>query len=760
MRPMAESHFRFSTAAYRATKRHSLQALGLCLALVPLLFSQGLEEHYMAKQKSLSQQDAHSQNAQVIDSLRRAGMIAAPGTKIQNMSSDFNGDTIANDSLLARPDTSLDKASDTLLMRYTQMIFKKAPSSLFSAGTQGAGRSHTLGAGDQIKVSLWGDKEAQYSLKINPAGKVYIEGIGLVQVAGYSVEKAEEKLRNKLSTIYSGIQRGTTFVEISDVQAGPIKVFLLGEVNNPGGYTFQGNQSVFAALYYAKGPNAIGSVRKMKLTRGGQEYILDLYDYLLKGKSITPDRLLDGDVLFLERAHALVTISGAIGRPAIYELKKGEDLNDLISFAGGLNTEAMQKNLTISRIMENGRRDYLPLENKLDGKTKIELRDGDEVFIPASSERSHDFFQIVGPVKYPGKYSIQGITSVKQAVEKAGGVQEEAYLGRIHIVRFMPDGTSEIFAYNLSSTTLESIQITPRDLILLYNQKDMVLSDSVEISGAVFTPKKFSYSKGMTVKDLILLAGGLKPYHKIGKAIVYRPIDRQMKVKEYVLEISPSLDNEQGEFILEARDLVFIPIDENWYTKELVVLEGEFKFPGKYSLLYPGEKLSSVIERTGGFKEKAYIPGFRFYRHKDKIGRMGIDLKKALKSPKDAVNIQLQNGDSLFIPETMNHVKVIGEVGFPNSVLYKKGKSETYYVKRAGGFTSLSDKKHIVVEYANGETAGGDIYRDPDPGSTVFVPVKDKADKINWGNVINGTIGTLSAAAALILSLIIISEKT
>jgi len=107
----------------------------------------------------------------------------------------------------------------------------------------------------------------------------------------------------------------------------------------------------------------------------------------------------------------------------------------------------------------------------------------------------------------------------------------------------------------------------------------------------------------------------------------------------------------------------------------------------------------------------------------------------------------------------MNHVKVIGEVGYPNSVLYKEGESAKYYIKRAGGFTAQSDKKRIMVEYANGETAGGDIYRDPDPGSTIYVPVQPKEDKINWSNVINGTIGTLSAAALLMLSFITINEK-
>jgi protein involved in polysaccharide export with SLBB domain len=182
--------------------------------------------------------------------------------------------------------------------------------------------------------------------------------------------------------------------------------------------------------------------------------------------------------------------------------------------------------------------------------------------------------------------------------------------------------------------------------------------------------------------------------------------------------------------------------------------------PGKYGLLYPGEKLSAVIERAGGFKENAYVEGGRFFRTKDSVGRVGVDIRKAVHSPRSKANISLVGGDSIFIPERLNTVKVMGEVGFETSVLYQEGAAVQYYIEKAGGFTRRSEKGRVVVQYANGETSrDGYFNRKPDAGSVIYVPQGPEPKPIDWFSGVNAILGTIGVAAAVILSIQAIQKQ-
>ena len=643
----------------------------------------------------------------------------------------------------------------SLPKRYEQRVFRNADRSVFSSARGAAGRDYVLGPGDEVMVSLWGDKEKQYNLALNRDGRIFLEGIGQVQLAGQSLDGAQQVLKQRLSKVYSGINRGTTHVDVSLGDTGPIRVFVLGDVKEPGGYVLTGNASVLSALYFAKGPTDIGTVRNMVLTRSGNKHYLDLYQYLLKGESLSPHTLRDGDILFLGRAEALVEISGDVGRPATYELKKGEGVKELLEFAGGLNATAATNKLTLQRIFPDGKPDYLDLEpprDYLSSKAKTELRDGDKIQVEKSAELARNFLTITGPVKYPGTYEATGVTSVVQLVERAGGLREDAFLSRVHVVRFNPEGSSSLFAYSLDSTLMESIPLQPRDNVILYSIKDMYIPDSVEIAGAVFNPGKYEFREGMTVKDLIMQAGGELPHHEAGKALVFRGTTREHSVEQIKLNFEETAAQADNGYRLSPNDFVQIPVDPNWYIKEIVSLEGLFLHPGKYSLLYPGEKISSVIARAGGFKPNAYVEGGRFFRSKDSVGRVGVEIRNAVTKPASKSNIQMVGGDSIFIPERLNTVKVIGEVGFETSVLQKEGASVAYYIEKAGGFTRRSEKNRVVVQYANGETSrDGYFNRKPDAGSVIYVPQGPEPQPVNWVNSINILLGTLTAGVTLIL---------
>jgi protein involved in polysaccharide export with SLBB domain len=679
------------------------------------------------------------------------------------------------DSLIAGPKSqdsiggTAGKAKDSLARktplprRYEQRIFQSLDRSAFTSALGAVGRDYMLGSGDAVTLSLWGDRDKEYNLVLNSEGAVFVEGVGLVPMAGLSVEQAEKRIRDRLARIYSGIQRGTTFVNLSAGRPGPKKVFLLGEVKVPGGYVFTGHTSVLAALYYAQGPTEIGTVRNLILNRGGKKIALDIYDYLIRGETLKPDVLQDGDILFAGRAERLVEIEGDVGRPAVYEMKKGEGIKELLQCAGGLNATAAVQKMTLQRVFENGKVDYLdlpPPQEFLKDKSKFELRDGDRVLVEKSSEPSDAFYTISGPVKYPGTYQAEGVASVKDLIEKAGGLREDAFLGRVHVVRFHPDGSSELYAHNTTAEQgVESIVLAPKDNVILYSRKEMFLPDSVEIAGAVFKSGRYEYRKGMTVKDLVMQAGGFLPQHEKGKALVFRGGSLDRKVEQMDVAMQPGLDKGTERIELQPFDVVHIPVDPRWYRKEVVSLEGLVKYPGRYALLHPGEKLASVIARAGGFKEEAYVEGARFFRSKDNVGRVGVDVERAVRRPKGKAKISLVQGDSLYIPERSNTVKVIGEVGFETSVLYKEGAPASFYIERAGGFTRRSEKGRVVVQYANGESSSEGMFsRDPDAGSVIYVPQGPEPKQVDWFAGINTLLATTGVVVALILSIQAISK--
>jgi polysaccharide biosynthesis/export protein len=344
-------------------------------------------------------------------------------------------------------------------------------------------------------------------------------------------------------------------------------------------------------------------------------------------------------------------------------------------------------------------------------------------------------------------------------IQKAGGLREDAFLGRVHVVRFHPDGSSELFAYAVEEKAPDSIRLEPKDNVILYSVKDMFLPDSVEIAGSVFNPGKYEFRKGMTVKDLVMQAGGFLPEHESGKALVFRGDAHERKVSQVEVNMEIGLNKSAKTLELEPYDVVHIPVDPRWYRKEVVVLNGLFQRPGKYALLYPGEKLASVVERAGGFKEGAYVEGARFFRHKDSIGRVGVDLAYAVKHPKKKSNIPMVGGDSLFVPEVSNTVKVMGEVGFETSVLFRDGASVGYYIEHAGGFTRRSEKSRVVVQYANGEASSEGVFnRKPDAGSVIYVPQGPEPKPVDWFAGLNAVLGTIGVAAAVILSIQAISN--
>jgi protein involved in polysaccharide export with SLBB domain len=653
-----------------------------------------------------------------------------------------------------------------VLRRYESTFFESTNPAMFSSVTSGVTGNYPLKAGDELVLTVWGAVEKEMQLKINNQGNVNVESVGIVSLNGATLATAEGILKTRLSRVYSGISKGQTFVNLRLESLSPVKIFLLGEVEKPGGYVLHGNTTVFQAIYMAGGPNREGSVRSIQIARADSVFTIDLYDYLMRGKHSSKAVLFDGDIVLLPRAKILAEIDGAVGRPAIYELKEGEGVAQLISFASGLNSDAAEQSMVLRRIFPNGRMDFETIskpDDYISGKSSLLLRNGDALLVFRSVEKSMYNATILGAIKYPGTYQFTEGLTASNLVEISGGLLEAGYSGRVHVLRAVPQGGYHLFSQNLEDE--KSIALEPRDTLVVYSLKDMFKPDSVSIGGAVSNPGYYQYYEGMDAKDLVLLAGGYLAESKKSSLSIGRLDSEGRLTKSTEYSVPKNYDSKDNANIrLQAWDHVEIPYDSNFYRPELVTLSGAFRNPGVYSLISPDETLESLIRRTGGFTEEAYLDGARFFRkslalaeiEKDTLGisetfgLVGIDISKSLKKEKRN-NINLMNGDSIHIPLKSISVKVLGHVGSTTNVLWRKSANVKWYLDQAGGVSIDGDIDRVMIRYANGSVAlASKAERAPDPGSEVYVPYKKPPDPVVWTQVV-AAIGSIAGVISTLV---------
>jgi protein involved in polysaccharide export with SLBB domain len=650
-----------------------------------------------------------------------------------------------------------------VLRRYESEFFKTSSPSIFSNTASVVGGNYPLKAGDELVLTIWGAVEKESNITINNQGRVNIESVGMVSLNGATVAEAEGILKTRLSKVYSGIRTGQTFINLRLESLSPLKIFILGEVEKPGAYVFHGNTTVFQALYMAGGPNKEGSVRSAQVARGDSVFNVDLYDYLMYGKSSSVATLFDGDIVFLPRAKILAGVDGAVGRPAIYELKEGEGVTQLLSFASGINLDAAEQNMVLKRIFPNGRRDYetiLKPNDYISGQESLALRNGDSLIVFKSMEESVLNTTILGAIKYPGTYQLKENMTATDLVKISGGLREAGYSGRIHILRFVPTGGYQLLSQNLN--TEKSIALESRDTLVVYSLKEMFRPDSVSIGGAVLNPGYYQYYEGIDAKDLVLLAGGYLTHSKKNELSISHLNENDRTVGRRTIAVPENYDDYNNpQLKLLPWDHVEIPYDSSFYRPELVVLSGSFKNPGTYTLSSPEETLQSLITRAGGFLTEAYLDGGRFFRRSmlesdslkldSTLGLIGINIPRALKGDKRN-NIVLMNGDSIHVPQRSVFVRVSGEVGLISNVLWRKGAKTDWYVEQAGGLNLTGDKNRILIKYADGSVSlASKADREPDPGSEIFVPFKRPPDEIQWPQVVSA-FGTIITAVATFLT--------
>lgn len=646
--------------------------------------------------------------------------------------------------------------------------------------------SYILGPGDEVLIDIYGISQSSKKYAISPEGTIIIEKIGPVAIAGLTVEQAQAKVNSKMGQHYQG-----SSIKLTVGQTRTVVVNVLGEVINPGTYTLSAFSTVFNALYLAGGITQIGTLRNIKVSRGGRIISkVDVYDYILNGKLTGNVMLQDNDAIIVGAYDALVNISGAIKRPMFYEMKVGETLKSLIEYSGGFKSDANKSIISVERKTNDGLSVHSVEEWNYASFT---IQDGDSVNVRNTVERYQNMVEVSGAVFYPGHYSISNeCNSVRTLIQKAGGVMENAYTNLAVLFRMNDNRTRKAMSIDLTNImagNAPDVILENEDSLVVSSDEAITRARKYHIYGPLAKQGVFPYVDNMTLEDAIVAAGGLREDAllsniEIARRLQYtdeRDSTYNKKAKIYTFDIKHGLVAKEGQnFALKPYDVITIKRDPEFADMAIVSISGEVKYPGNYSLKSRNERLSDIIKRAGGLTEAGYAEGARFSRAlssnekerslqlleiahssdtvdvdkiviKDRYS-VGIDLPTAINKPGSEKDVILRNGDQIIIPECNNTVRISGEVLYPNTVPFVEDKSASYYINQAGGVGYKGQRSKAFIIYANGQVSR--LYRGRvRPGCEIVVPTKpEKQADTQKVSMIMAAISTLSTVGAVIIS--------
>jgi polysaccharide export outer membrane protein len=656
-------------------------------------------------------------------------------------------------------------------------MFALAPAAFEPSAFGPVGPNYRLGPGDEVVITMWGTYEEIYTQGVTREGYIVLPKIGQVVLNNMTLAEARQHLLRVMTPSYQALNSGrpgaTAFLDVTLGKIRAVTVYVMGDAQRRGAFNLNGLSTAFTALYAAGGPSNRGSLRDIRIVRDDRVIShLDGYDYLLRGDKSSDVYLRDGDIIFVPPIGPKVNVAGRVLRPAVYELKSGESLREVIDYAGGLTASAYRERAQVARILPPAQRGTTPWVrvvfdvnlDRLLGETGevVRMADGDVLTVFAVPADRRNFVIVEGAVWNPGRLELRSGLTISQAVELAGGLREEALLSRVEVIRTRPDETTEQLSRVLSGALAgepdQDLELEPRDRVHVYSIHDLYPLDYVQIFGMVRTPGRYLLHENMTVMDLIARAGGFTKDAWTDWVEVARPrysSDGSLADFEVTrVPVDTTYAPLEGHFLLHDFDQVFIRQRPQWDMTRNVTIRGEVLFPGTYTLIRDDEKVADLLARAGGLTGYAYPEGTRFVRAMDQSGRVNIDLPRALHDSRSRDNLVLQPGDDIYIPPRLDLVLVRGAVEYPTAVLYLPGKGPDYYIGQAGGFSEGADEKRTRVVLANGSVWRPRWFILPDPevspGSEITVPVKPESAKDFW-EVIRDTTGILSGLTTVLL---------
>lgn len=665
--------------------------------------------------------------------------------------------------------------------------------------------NYRLGAGDNIIIDIWGASQLTCEGEVSPDGTVTIDGIGPCKIGGMSVSEANAYLQNKLGQRYANCS-----IQLSVGSMRSIQVQVMGEVNVPGTYTLSSLASAFNALYAAGGINEIGTLREIKVYRGGRIVsTIDVYDYIMNGNSRGDIRLQDNDIIVVGPYDCLVEVRGKVKRPMFYEMKSRESVKTLLSYAGGFTGDAYKKNVRLVR--KSGAEYSIHTIDEFEmGNFKI--CDGDSLYIDSVIPRFSNMVEVRGAVFHPGKFQMDGrISSVRELVLAAEGLREDAFVARAVMHREREDMTLEVVSVNIKGIMdgeIADLPLKKNDVLYIPSRLDMEGERTIKISGEVNFPGVYFYAANTTLEDIVLQAGGLTEAASTVKVDVYRRLndpksmeDDQLLTENFSFALKDGfvVDGTQG-FTLQPFDEIVVRKSPTYTEQQNVSVTGAVNFTGSYSMSNKNYKLSDLVKDAGGLTGLAYAKGARLERTMTEEERqqqevslrasqialyeeamttenknfdlqradsllnmkldlgntypVAIDLEAAMANPGGPDDITLRERDRLIVPQYSSTVKISGDVNYPISMNYTKGKSLSYYIKRAGGYGDNARKRRVYAIYANGsvELISHVSKKAVQPGCQIVVPSKKQKNKMSTAEVLS--IGSSSASIAAVVATI------
>lgn len=514
------------------------------------------------------------------------------------------------------------------LKRFGSDVFLRRGISAIGAGVSAAntpldvpvGPDYVIGPGDSLSIDLWGGLAQHITRTVGRDGRILLPEAGSIEIAGLPLGKAQAFIAVQLQQQYRNAQVAVTIASLHS-----IRVYIVGDVQRPGGYDISALATPVSALYAAGGPTAVGSLRTLLHYRGKLLIEkIDLYDFLLHGIRNGSAAFESGDTLLVPPAGPQAAVFGAIKRPAIYELKEGDTtLSTIIEDAGGLTSAASLDHIRIERIDANRQRITITLpggndQDMQEGRRAIEsfpVKDGDRIRIEPILPYSQRAVYLAGHVVRPGRLPYTGGMRLSDVLRSYRDMLPEPS-DRGEIVRLVaPDLHAETIEFNVPDVLIGSnnIDLRPFDTIRIFGryQSDAPM---VTVRGEVLRPGRYPMSKGMTAAQLVRMAGGFKrdALQQTADLSSYK-VENGNKIVEHLatVKIGAALsgNGSDADVLLKPGDILSIHQITNWSDiGESVTIKGQVSFPGSYGFI-DGERLSSVLRRAGGMLPAAYPAG-------------------------------------------------------------------------------------------------------------------------------------------------------
>jgi len=634
---------------------------------------------------------------------------------------------------------------------------------------------YVIGPGDEIVVKLWGRLEGSHKMRVDRDGKIFFPKLGPMYVAGKTFGELKTFLRSKVGAI----------AEVrADISLGELKGFLvslLGEVKLPGRYHVTSFHTALQAITMAEGIRDIGSFRRVQVKRGAETVDeLDIYDFLLRGDIAHDIRLQAGDAVFVPVAGPMVAVVGEVRRQSIYELKQEKTIREVLAMAGGLSPSAYKRRVQVERLEGNLARTVvdLNLEEIEKSLSSFGLQDGDILRILSVLPEEENVVKVEGHVQRPGKYEWKPGLTVGSLIPDEKFFLPETFLDYALITRLVgPEKRKEVVPVDLRRIVIErdaaaDVPLKPMDTLMVYSESAFRETPTATVGGEVRQPGEYEIHPGLRVSDLVMMGGGLTRNASLGEAELSR-LDEKKNTVIHRIDLARALSgDESNNLLIQNWDLLMIRPVADLQELRYITLSGEVRAPGVYAAR-KRERLSSIIERAGGFTKDAFLKGAVYTRVSvqerqqelitrtveqleqevartaakegataldvedvaaqkqilearklllDRLkrvraqGRVVIRLAELDKLKSSESDLLVEHGDNLVIPRQAEVVNVMGRVYNSTAVVYNPTNDTAgYYLRKVGGPTEDADKKHIFVVKADGsvmtkETAGEGLW--------------------------------------------------